>query len=251
MMRSFEVQRGAARRREAGFSLLELMIALVVTMVVAGLAVTLLTASFNIRAREDRKSDAIADVRRSLNTMTREIANAGYGLSGAYPANGIVAADSGTNSIRVLSNADRFTGGATPDSPASPDEDVIYQMVNDAANNQRYVVRYDLNDAVGSGTTILANRIDSFTIRYYPQKVVYTPSVVTVAGVPTCDVTNVTNGAGTAVSEVAPALASYIVLSICVQLPQVGTPGAAGYQPAAVQQLTSDVQLRNATITSF
>ncbi len=234
----------APRRREAGFSLIELMIALSVTVVISGLAVSLLTASFNIRAREDRKSDAIADVRRTLNTMTREIGNAGYGLPDTLPANGIVAADSNNNTIRILANADRFTGGATPDSPTSLDEDVIYRFVNDVPNAQRYVVRFDVNNAV-NGTTVLANRIDSFIIRYYPQKVVYTTD--------NCDISNVLDAAGgNVVNEVPPNQATYIVLSACVQLPAIGQPGQVGYQPGPImQQLTSDVQLRNATLTSY
>jgi type II secretory pathway pseudopilin PulG len=245
-MKTLAMQRtteAGTRRGAAGFSLLELMIALGVTVVVSGLAVSLLTASFNIRTREDRKADAIADVRRSLSAMTREIANAGYGLPSGFPVNGIVAGDSNTNSIRILSNSDRFAGGATPAAPTSQDEDVIYRFVNDPVTNQRYVLRYDVNSAIG-GTSVLANRIDSFVIRYYSRKVVYTTG--------NCDISNVLDAAGgTAVAEVAPAQANYVVLSICVQLQAVGSPGSHSYQPPTVQQLTSDVQLRNATAASF
>jgi prepilin-type N-terminal cleavage/methylation domain-containing protein len=95
----------------AGFTLLEMLIALAVTTVVTGLAITLLAASLNLRAREDRRSDAIADVRRALNTMTGEIANAGYGLPAGSPVNGIVANDSDNTAIRILTNSDRFNGG--------------------------------------------------------------------------------------------------------------------------------------------
>jgi type II secretory pathway pseudopilin PulG len=228
------------RRAEAGFSLMELIVAMGVTVAVMGLAATQIAGSFNVRNREDRKTDAIADVRRSLNTMTREIANGGYGLDSTYPANGIVAADSNNTQIRVLSNADHYTGGATPNAPTSADEDVIEYFVNDTVHSQRYVVHYDVNTGA---TTIMANRIDSFIIRYYNQKVVYTTG--------NCDISNVTDGAGTAVSEVSPGQATFVVLSICVQLPAVSTPGSTGYQPATVQQLTSDVQLRNATISAY
>ncbi|HEX8070408.1 MAG TPA: prepilin-type N-terminal cleavage/methylation domain-containing protein [Pyrinomonadaceae bacterium] len=234
------------RRAEAGFSLIELMIALGVTVVIGGMAVTLLTASFNIRNREDRKSDAIADVRRTLNAMTRDIANAGYGLDGtAYPANGIVAADSSNTQIRLLSNADRFTGGPSPNTPTSQDEDVIYQYVSDAATGQNYIVRFDVNSAI-AGTTVLANRIDSFVMRYYAGKVTYT--------VANCDIdpASVRDNDGNAVGEVANlAQTKFIVMSICVQLPQVGRAGAPGFQPATRQQLTSDVELRNADAINF
>jgi type II secretory pathway component PulJ len=240
---SSEQTKETARGGAAGFSLLELMIALAVTMVVSGLAVTLLTESFNMRTREDRKSDALANVRRALSTMTREITNAGYGLEGAFPTNGIVAADSDNTSIRILSNADRFQGGATPDTPTSADEDVLYRLVNDQVNGLRYIARYDVNGTT-SNTTVIADRIDTFLIRYYPQKVVYTTA--------NCDITDVLDApGGHIVNEVSPDQATYVVVTVCVQLPPVGTPGAASYQPPSVQQLTSDVQLRNATVTAF
>ncbi len=233
----------ASRRHEAGFSLMELVIALSVTVLITGLAVSLLASSFHLRAREDRKSDAIADVRHTLSTMTREIGNAGYGLADALPTNGIVAADSNNNSIRILSNSDRFHNGASPDSPASPDEDVIYRFVNDTTSGQRYVVRFDVNSPTNN-TTVLVNGIDSFILRYYPQKVVYTTT--------NCDITNVRDAAGgNVVSEVSPDQATYVVITACAQLPAVGSLGAAGYQPAAIQQLTSDVQMRNATISAY
>ena len=65
---------------QAGFSLLEVLIAMGITITIMALASTLLAASFRVRSREDRKSDAIADVQRALNIMTREISNAGLKL---------------------------------------------------------------------------------------------------------------------------------------------------------------------------
>lgn len=233
----------APPRPQAGFSLMELVIALAVTVVITGLSVSLLTSSFHLRAREDRKSDAIAAVRHTLSTMTREIGNAGYGLVGTLPTNGIVAADSNANSIRILSNADRYQGGASPDAPASPDEDVIYRFVNADASGQHYVVRFDVNSPTNN-TTVLVNGIDSFILRYYPQKVVYTTG--------NCDIADVRDAAGgNVVGEVSPDQATYVVITACAELPAVGSVGADGYQPATVQQLTSDVQMRNATISAY
>ena len=76
---------------EVGFSLPELMIAMSIVLVVMSLTSGLLTRSFNVRSRENQRSDALADAQRALNIMTREIANSGFGLSD----NGIVAVDSG------------------------------------------------------------------------------------------------------------------------------------------------------------
>jgi hypothetical protein len=57
-----------------------------ITLALAGAAMTLWRASFKVRSRENRKMDAIADAQRGINLMTREIANAGFGLNN----NGIV-----------------------------------------------------------------------------------------------------------------------------------------------------------------
>ncbi len=71
---------------EAGFSLIELIIAMGITVTIMTLSCSLLAAGFNMRSREDRKSDAIADVQRALNIMTREISNSGLKLPSGLPA---------------------------------------------------------------------------------------------------------------------------------------------------------------------
>src|SRR4029078_1825799 len=71
---------------QAGFSLLEVLIAMGITVTIMTLACTLLAAAFRIRGREDRKSDAVADVQRALNTMTREISNSGLKVPDGLPA---------------------------------------------------------------------------------------------------------------------------------------------------------------------
>jgi len=234
--------------KQAGFSLFELMISMVVTLVMMGLASTLLASSFKIRSREDRKSDAIADVQRALNIMTREIGNAGFRLpSGlnSVSSNGIVTGDSNNQSIRIVSNLDGAPDPATPDvadtTVTGPSEDLKFLMYIDNNLGQRYLVRYDEN--AGNKTTVLANRIDSMVIRYYDEKVTYSTTVDSTTGV--CDITNVKNAAGSNEAEVSPALARYLVIAVGVTLPAVGTRGTDGYQPASQLQLTSDVVLRN------
>ena len=233
---------------EAGFSLLELMIAMGLTVIVLSVSTALLASAVRVRAREDRRSDAIADVRRALNTMTREIANAGYGLPSGLAGNGIVAADSNSASIRLITNPDLFStdAAATPNSPTSQDEDLIYRWVNDAANDQSYIMRFDVNSAI-LGSTVLANRVDSFVIRYYDRRVTYQAGTCQ-QGINTA---TVRNAAGALQAEVAPSLATYVVIAVCVQLPAVGTPGSQGFQPASQTQLISDVQLRNAAAAGY
>ena len=237
-------------KNQDGFSLLELIIAMGITVTVVGLVSTLLASSFNIRSREDRKSDAIADVQRALNIMTREISNSGFKVPAGLPnvsTNGIVGGDSDNESVRIVSNLngmpDPANGYFEDTDVTDADEDVKFLMYVDATLGQRYIVRYERNGS--NQTTVLANRIDSLIFRYYDEKVTY-DTTINAAGA--CDITNVKNAAGIDESEVTPATAKFIVIAVGVTLPAVGTPNTAGYQPASQVQLTSDVVLRNSIV---
>lgn len=237
-------------KNENGFSMIELIIAMTVTLTILGVASTLLAAGFKIRSREDRKSDAIADVQRALNIMTREISNSGLKLPSGLPAvstNGIVSGDSTTSAIRFVSNLngmpDSANGYFEDADVEDADEDIKFLMYVDAALGQRYIVRYEKNGS--NQTTVLANRIDSLVFRYYDEKVTYD---TTVDGSGVCDITNVRNAAGLVETEVSPASAKFIVIAVGVTLPALGTAGAEGYQPPSQVQLTSDVVLRNSIV---
>jgi Tfp pilus assembly protein PilW len=235
---------------QGGFSLFELLLAMGITIVLMGLASSLLASSFKIRSREDRKSDAIADVQRALNIMTREIGNAGFRIPSGLPGvagNGIVAGDTNSQSVRIVSNLngspDPLDPAATDTDVTDADEDVKFLMYVDNALGQRYIVRYE--SSATNATTVLANRIDSLIIRYYDKKVTYN-TIVNAGGV--CDITNVLNASNNPESEVSPDVAKYVVIAVGVTLPAVGTPGVDGYQPPSQVQLTSDVVLRNAIV---
>jgi len=221
---------------ESGFSLMELVVGMTITLIIVTLASTLLASSFAIRGRENQRSAAIADAQRALTTMSREIANAGYGLS----TNGIVVGDSGLNQIRFRSDLD--LSGAT----AASGEDLKYILINDA--NGSFIVRMDLQPAQITG--LIANRIDGLKIRYYDERVTYTIGDCS-TGVANCDISNVRNAAGAVEAEVTPDLAKYIVLIINVTLPAVGRAGSPGYQAPSATQLVSTVTLRNASLQYY
>lgn len=215
----------------AGFSLFELIIAMAIILVIMGLTSTLLVNAFNVRSRENQRSDGLADAQRALNIMTREIANTGFGLTD----NGIVAADSGLSTIRVRANLNAFDGQTTSLSVSDRNEDVKYSLYT--AEGASYIVRLDIGTE--NQTTVLANRVDTLKIRYYPTKINYTMASSD------CDIS-------TASPEVTlKSDTKYIVMSICVELPAVGKPGSAGYQPLSYVQLVSDVSLRNADIGNY
>src|ERR1044072_8307603 len=99
-------RKGGRRKGEAGFSLIELMVALGVTLVIMVIASKMLAMTMFVRQRENQRSEAVADVQRALQTMSREISNAGLGLSN----NGLVAANSDELAIRIRSNLNAFCG---------------------------------------------------------------------------------------------------------------------------------------------
>jgi len=159
--------------KNAGFSLVELMIAMVITLVLLGIASELFSRALSVRARESRKVDALASAQAALNVMSREIANSGFGIVGAgtttQPSNGIIIADSGANRIHIRSNFDN-TGdyvmgpGSTVLATNRPGEDITYFF--DAATDS--IVRYDPNAPTGTPTTsVIINRISNVTFRYY------------------------------------------------------------------------------------
>jgi prepilin-type N-terminal cleavage/methylation domain-containing protein len=218
------------RHTERGFSLIELLLAMTIALTLLGLTSGLLASSFNVRARENQKTDALADTQRALNIMTREIANTGFGLAN----NGIVAADSNETAIRVRANLNAFDSQTSSNSISDRNEDVNYSLY--AAGADSYIVRLDIGTQ--NQTTVLANRVDSLRIRYYPARVNYTLSG-------NCDITSTTPEV-TQKSDT-----KYIVMSVCVELTARGAPGSPGYQPASRVQLVSDVYLRNADIGNY
>src|SRR5262245_6498529 len=155
-------------KSSAGFSLLELLIAMVVTLTLMAAGTSLLAQALRARSRENQKSDALADTQRALNIMSREIANAGFDING----NGLVDADSGQHEIRLRSNLNKYNTddpnllAASLENVQDENEDVTFFL--NEADSTKYLARHD---NYGSGSTVLANRIDSMNIHYYSEKV--------------------------------------------------------------------------------
>lgn len=233
------------RTSESGFSLIELIIAMVITIAITAMAGNLLVESLKMRTRANATTDALADAQRALNIMSREIAGAGFNLSD----NGIVPEDSvtdanGNSTIRIRSNLNKFNPTGATSVPAQNSigisgedagEDVKYFI--HPAPNTNLLARYDAYNAPGGTSTVLANRLDSLHIHYFSQKVTYSTNA--------CDISNAS------LSEVSPGAAAYIVIAVCVVQPAVGTPGSPGYQPPTRVLLASDVALRNSNLPIY
>lgn len=228
---------------QAGFSLLELIIAMTLTITVMGVASMLLAQALNVRTRTNANNDALADAQRALNIMSREIANSGFNLTG----NGIVAGDTGTDAngnsmIRFRANTNKYDESVSSTARngigvigEDAGEDVKYFVHQ--ASNTNLLARYDEYAQAGGSVTVLANRLDNLHMHYYGQRVTYSTSG--------CDLT------GASASEVSPSEAKYVVIAVCVNLAAVGSPGSSGYQPAKSVLLLSDVALRNSNLTVY
>jgi prepilin-type N-terminal cleavage/methylation domain-containing protein len=204
---------------DRGFTLFELIIAMAITLVILGIASTLLATSFHVRTREQARTDSIADVQRAINIMSRELAIGGFGFDSSN--NGLVVGDCTDSTIRVRSNLNRYSGNSG--TIESSGEDVKY--IVDATEDQNYLVRYDRFGSVGaSQKTVLANRINRLELVYWGP----TNAPLDVAA----DPSQVANAVG-------------VRISVSVDLPEVGKSGSAGFQPATTIELTSDVAFRN------
>lgn len=233
-------------RTDAGFSLIELLIAMAVSLVIMGMAVTLLAGTFNMRTRQDRRSDAIDDVQRALNIMTREIANSGYrlpegvtyGAGQPVPTNGLLLGLCTAQRLAFVANLNALTTNASGTTTTKDndildkDEAVLFSLYTDATNNRRFLVRQDITPA-GGDVAVLANRIDNVEFRYIERNPTTLASTLSAAGVPPT-----INTVG-------------VQITVRVNLDAVGAPGSPGYQPAWQTDISSDVVLRNATLTTY
>ena len=196
-------------KTERGFSILELLIALTLTLIVMSAATTLLATSLRTRTRENKRSEALTDAQRALSMMSREIGNSGYGLDG----NGIAAGDSGSASIRVRADLNNNLILAVADLEA--DEDVRYVF----QSNNRTIVRYSPLPTANPTTTVMAYDVTFMQLTYYDAN-----------GVAITDSSQYRN-------------AERVRVEIRVELP------ATGGIPASIVGLVSDVALRNAPNT--
>jgi prepilin-type N-terminal cleavage/methylation domain-containing protein len=225
-----------------GFSLLELVVCMAITLVIMAMATSLVASAFRLRSRENQKSDALADVQRGLNIMSREIANGGFNLN----TNGIVPGESGATTIRIRSNLNKFNTAVSANARngiglglAGEDEGEDVKYFRNLAVGTQYLARWDEYTANPFKGTVLANRIDSLQIHYFGQAVTYTANP------------NDTDISSPSSPEVLPASAKYVVLAISVTLDRVGTEGSPGFQPGGHVLLVSDVTLRNAGLSTY
>jgi type II secretory pathway pseudopilin PulG len=140
---------------EAGFSIVELIITMVIMLVIVGTVVSLFSRSLNSKARESSRTDALTASQAALNVMSREIANSGYGTI----TNGLMS-DSANDRLHFVSNHVN-----TNDNLLQPGEDVTYYF----EPTTQSILRYDANgEGAGSPlTSIIINRISRVEYEYF------------------------------------------------------------------------------------
>ena len=164
------------KQNNKGFSLIELMIAMTITLILLGITAGLFSSAMGTRARETRKTDALIEARAAINVISREVANSGYGMASkaveSYkPINGIVLSDSNANRIHFNSNVVNSNG-------CSKDrgEDVTYffdEPTRSIVRHERFATDAVSNNPCSSSalakteTSVVVNRISNITLRYF------------------------------------------------------------------------------------
>lgn len=202
------------------------MIAMVITLVIMAMAFFLVAQSLHRKSRDETQTDALADANQALSIMSKEITNAGFGLT----SNGLVAADCTEDKIRVRANLNSLMKQTTSNSVTDQDEDVIFQLVANPDGGSS-LVRSD----VGLGqSSVVSTQIDNTDINGDGDGDGLT--------------FNYLDEGGTAV---APQNAARVEIIIRIRLPQVGEPGTPGFQPQVTKQLASSVVLRNSRLLAY
>jgi len=130
--------------------MVELMVSMLLTLVILGIAVVAFSSALSSRDRESSRTDALTSAQAALNILSREIGNSGYGLT----SNGLVLGDCTGKQLHFRTNT-----GNRDSSTSSAGEDVTFYY--DAGSQS--VVRYD---AV-NGTSGVINRVSDVDFVYY------------------------------------------------------------------------------------
>lgn len=200
------------KHTESGFTTIELIISLILTVIVLGGAAAVYNSALSTREREGGRVDAITAAQAALNVMSREIGNSGYGLDNN---NGLMLADSGGKRIRFRANVDNVgqAVNAAGTVTSQPGEDVMYLF----DGTSQSVVRYDRNTGVTSG---IINRVSDIDFLYQDFNA---------------------DGSANAPTATPNAATAKVIIQLSVILPDI-----AGQPTNRVERVTSGVALRNA-----
>jgi type II secretory pathway pseudopilin PulG len=157
MIKDFENEKYVSSQPQGneGFTLIELILSLVISIIILAIAVAVFSNALTARDYQTARTDAVVSAQAAINIMSREIGNAGYGLLN----NGIVLNDSGTGRLHFRTNTNNSNLLTT-----DPNEDVTFfcDSCNSAGGS---VVRYD---AAGAGSTSgIINKVSLVQFQYW------------------------------------------------------------------------------------
>jgi len=144
------------KKQFAGYSLIELIVALTLTLIILGVAIGAFTQALSMRSSEGSRTDALTSVQAAINILSREISNSGYGLK----TNGIVVGDSDNKRLHFRANTTNTYPSNSDPGTVNPGEDITYFY----DVNSKSVVRYDAVTGVTSG---VINRVSDVEFHYY------------------------------------------------------------------------------------
>ena len=146
------------KNKSAGFSIVELMVAMTIMLVLLALISGIFARSLGTREFESSRTDALTSSQAALNVISREVANSGYGIREAddSASNGLVLTDCTNKRIHIRANVDNDNL-----TTSEPGEDVTYFY--DAETQS--IVRYDPNDVPQLSGVV--NRVSEVTFQYF------------------------------------------------------------------------------------
>ncbi|HSK73875.1 MAG TPA: type II secretion system protein [Pyrinomonadaceae bacterium] len=152
-----------------GFSLIEVMIAMSITIVLMGLVSTLLSAALGTRRMESQRTDALTSAQAALNVISREISNSGFGIkysANGKASNGLVSADSNNSKIHFNSN---IVNSNTQFCDRGEDVTFYYDAsIESIVRHERYSTANPLNcSSLTTETSIVVNRISDVKFIYW------------------------------------------------------------------------------------
>ena len=146
----------------AGFSMVELVASMAITLLILAVAVITFSNALSTRERENSRVDALTSAQAAINILSREISNAGYGLK----FNGIILdanCPDGNNSddqrLHIRTNLVNNTE-ETAYNTNQAGEDITFFY--DTASQS--VLRYDANTGITSG---VINRVSHVEFGYF------------------------------------------------------------------------------------
>ena len=202
------------------------MVALVITLIVVGLAFALLAGTLRQKTRNVAETEVLADANQALGLMSTDIMNSGLGLN----TNGLIAADCIEDKIRIRANLNSLLGETTSNVVTDRDEDVIYQLAAKPGGGNA-LVRSDV--ALGTSTVIVTD-VDNSDVDNDGDGDALTFNYLDAAG-----------------AEVTPPSAVSVTVTVRLVLPAVGVPGSDGFQPRRTKAVTLPVVLRNGRLAAY